>query len=487
LSPADSQPNALAPGQPRRGLTLPVKATLTALLLPLLLGPAALPWWLSNPQRLSRIIAGTVPELAADITFENVRLGWIGPIALDGAKLVPRDGGQPPITIERVEGSRGLLAMLLSVGDLGRLTFVNPSVDLVIDEDHHSNLERLLTRQPSATDAAAPRAKRSPLRMRLAVDGAVMRITAPWTTDPWVSEPISLRASLTPVQTGSSEWTIEPVTLLDDASMDPPVAWGVLAYAAPVLADTTRSSGRFSLVLDGARFPVGDPAAGTLSGTLTMHKVVVGPGPLVENLLRSLPGEPPPPPEIRIAEDARVRFQLADRRMRHEGLAFGLPLPGGRRLDVESSGTVGLDDDSLDVKLVLPIPADLPQDRPLLAALSGKTLSLGVVGKLGEPEVVFDGSISRMAGDVARDLLERARGGPAATDDGTTTGEDVVDVVGGVIDEIARRRAARRAADQQGDVAPRRERLRDRILRPAPVPPPETKKAGPSITEDPAA
>lgn len=448
-----------------------MKATLAALLLPLVLGPAAMPWWLSNPHRLSRLVAGAVPELAADVTFEKVRLGWSGPLVLEGVQVVPRDGGRPPISIERIEGSHGFLAMLMSVGDLGRLTLVNPSVDVVIDEDHRSNIERLLPERPPAADVS-PRATRSSIRMRLAVEGAVVRITAPWTTEPWVSEPITLRASLTPVPAGFSEWTIEPVRLLTDASMDPPVAWGLLAYAAPVLAETTRSSGRFSLVLDGARLPVGDPASGSLSGTLSMHEVVLGPGPLVVNLLRSLPGEPPAPPEIRVAQDAHVRFELADRHVRHEGLAFGLPLPGDRRLDVQSSGTVSVDDDSLDVRLVLPIPADLPQDKPLLAALSGKTLSLGVGGKLGEPEVAFDGSIGRMAGEVARELLDRARGGAPAEDDATASGESVIDVVGGVIDEFARRRAERRAAERNGDTSPPRGRLRDRVLRPVPAQPP---------------
>jgi hypothetical protein len=201
---------------------------------------------------------------------------------------------------------------------------------------------------------------------------------------------------------------------------------------------------------------------------------------MVTNLFQSLPGNLPPPPSIRVADESHVRFSLADRRMRHEGLEFGVPLPGpGRRLDVRSSGSVGLDDKSLDVKLVLPIPADLRQDRPLLAALAGKTISVGVAGKLGEPEVVFDGSIGQVAGDVARELIERARGGavpPGPEGAGQPApppgagGDAVAEIVGDVIDELARRRAARQAAEASGELPPRRGRLRERVLRPA-VPP----------------
>ncbi len=486
---------------PRRTwLPLTVKATLATLPVLFLLGTAFVPWWLSNPDRLSRIVARAVPELDADVTFEKVRIGWMGPISLEGVTVSPRDGEKPPLTIKTIEGSHGLLAVLFSVGDLGRLTIDGLAVDLVFDEAHRTNVERLVRVRDGEPDDRDRRPQRSPVRMRLAVEDAVVRITAPWTIEPWVSDPISVQAALAPVAAGHSEWTIEPAHLITDARMDPPVAWVVLAYVAPVLADATRSSGRFSLVLDGATLPVGDPAAGTLSGTLAMHEVVVGPGPLVRNLFASLPGDLPPPPAVRVADESHVRFKLADRRVFHEGLEFGLPLPGpGRRLDVQSSGSVGLDDQSLDLKLVLPIPTDLRQDRPLLAALAGKTVSLGVAGELGQPEVVFDGSIRRMAGEVARDLIEQIRGGrpaapvpaprpgpvpgvpgpradlPGVPDaaggaGATPTGEAVAEIVGDVIEEIARRRAARQAAEEAGELPPRRGRLRDRILRPLPPP-----------------
>ena len=304
-------------------------------------------------------------------------------------------------------------------------------------------------------------------------------------------------AALAPAAGGWSEWTVEPVQLLTQARLEPGVAQGVLAYIAPVLADATRTSGRFSLRLDGARLPVGQPAAGELAGMLSMHEVVVGPGPLVEGMFRSLPGQLSPPPAIRIADESHVSFRLAERRIWHEGLEFGLPLAKtDQRLDVRSQGSVGLDDRSLDLKLSLPIPADLPQDKPLLAALAGKTVSLGVGGVLGQPRIEFDGSIKAAAGQVVTDLIDRIRDGrrpqqpsevppepptdrppeqnqsePSAgrTADGTT--EAIVDIVGGVLDEVAKRRAERRAAEAANPDAapPRRGRLRDLLRGPSPA------------------
>jgi hypothetical protein len=497
MAPADQQPPAAA-AEPRRGwMPSLIKATVGTGLAAAVLAGVALPWWLSNPERLSKIVASAVPELLGTVTFERVRLGWTGPIVLEGVRVVPRDGGRAPLTIDRIEGSHGLLAMLFSAGDLGRLAVDGLAVDLAFDENHGTNLEKLFAPRQAPRDDTPARPRRSAVRLRLDVEDAVVRISAPWTIEPWVSDPISVRAALAPVADGWSEWTIEPVQLLADARMEPAVAWGVLAYIAPVLADATRTSGRFSLSLDGARLPVGDPGAGTLSGVLAMHEVVLGPGPLVTSVFESLPGGLPRPPTIRVADESHVKFRLAERRVWHEGLEFGVPLADpGQRLDVNSSGSVSLGDRALDLKLVLPIPAGLWQDRPLLGALAGKRISLGVAGDLEKPQVVFDGSIRETAGQVAGELLDRLRGTPpgprpqvpppfptpvppgtaqpgaippaGAPPQAGGTGEAIADIVGDVLEEVARRRAERRAAEAAGEVPPpRRGRLLDRLRRPA--------------------
>ena len=272
-----------------------------------------------------------------------------------------------------------------------------------------------------------------------------------------------------------------------------------------------------------------------------MHAVDLGPGPLAQRAIESLPFKLPVPQSIRIADESHVEFQLADRRMSHKGLAFGVPLAKpDQRLDIRSSGSVGLDDKTLDLKLELPIPADLPQDRPLLAALSGRTFSVGVGGILGEPRIDFDGSLRANAGGVVAELIDRLRGsgGPQATrqpagqprplappapawkpdasagkdskttaPDATTpaaapandgsnanarqqvgapattdkitsalppdmktdpTAEAVIDLVGGLLGEVAKRRAERQAAEAVNpqQTPPPRGRLLRRLLQP---------------------
>lgn len=494
-----------------------------------LVGVGSVPLVLSDPARLSRIVAGAVPALRADVTIGKARFGWIGPLVLEDVRVVPHDGSVEPLRIARIEGQHGLAAMLVSWGDIGRIRLSGVEGHLAFDARRRSNLVDLVAPRETDAGAAVAGPKRSAVRMSLETDDAMLRITGPWTPEPWTSEPIRLRARLSPSDDGTtSAWTVEPVDVFADARMEPGVAQGVLAYVAPVLADATRTAGRFSLRIDGARFPVGDPGGATLAGTLAMHEVVLGPGPLVVGIFEALPGRLPAPPTVRIADESHVVFRLENERVWHEGLEFGLPLAKpGQRLDVASSGWVGVRDGAMDLTLRLPIPADLPQDRPLIAALAGRTISVGIGGELGKPRVDFNGSIRATAGDVVVDLVERLRGGsqprngspssrppapfpmpraptarpipeaeplperaatppgdpssrPAPADATAPRAGDVIDLVGGVLDEVARRRAERRGAPAGGDdgVEPARPggllRGSLRKLLPAPTPAPAT-------------
>jgi hypothetical protein len=529
-APGSEPPRTAAPPPaPRRFFGPLVQATLWAALAAVLLGAAAVPWMLSDPARVSRLIARFVPGLRADVSIGRAQIGWGGPVVFEDVRVVPHSGARPPVAIKRIEGSHGLAAMLLSGGDLGRFRVEGLEADVVFNTDRTSNLTGLFT--PDVARSAGggePGPRRSPVRVRLEIDDAIATITGPWAPDPWVSDPTDIKIALAPTADGSaSAWTVEQVQLLRDARLEPNVAQGVLAYIAPVMADAARTSGRFSLRLDGATFPVGAPAAARLAGVLSMHEVDMGAGPLTARMLDALPGRLDVPRSIRVADDADVEFHLANRRVWHKGLEFGIPLAKpGQRLDIHSSGSVGLDDKTLDLKFALPVPADLPADRPLLAALAGKSISLGIGGVLGEPKVNFDGSIRATAGGVVADLVDRLRhpGQPAPPrptqppapnwvppaaekakadapqadaksppQSSTNTAERldelkaklpgdiatdpnagaIIDLVGGVLDEVAKRRAERAAANPDNPQAapPAGPRRGGRLLRRLAPPP----------------
>jgi hypothetical protein len=119
----------------------------------LLLGAGALPWWLSNPQRLSGYIAKAAPDLQADVTIGKAQIGWLGPLVLEEVTLVPRSGARNPATIARIEGSHGLAGMLLSAGDLGTFRIQGLRADVVFDANRDSNLRGLIAPPAGAITA----------------------------------------------------------------------------------------------------------------------------------------------------------------------------------------------------------------------------------------------------------------------------------------------------------------------------------------------
>ncbi len=449
------------------------------------------PWLLSSPDTIAVLIQTSLRGAETDVSVESARIGWFGPTVIEGVRLRPQDGSPQTVSIERVEGERGLLAMLFSLGDLGRFRLNGCEIDVVFEEDRQSNLRSLIARDDDASDGDPTRRQRRALvSTEIEVEQAIVRIAGPWTEGPWVSKPIDLDLVLEPDPGyARSRWRIGKVDLLEDAVLDPSVSQGVLAYIAPVLADTTIVGGRFSLSLESASLPVGDPGSGTVEGRLVMHEVEIGPGKLVNNILALVPVEKPKVSSLRVSESSDIAFGLADRRVRHKGLKFGVPLPkSGKRLDIESSGTVGIDDQTLDLTFSVPLPEQLLDERPVLRALAGGKISLAIGGTFQKPEINMDGTLrSAIAGLIGGDALRSASLGDPQTNQtpdasGSRTGigsadtklgalgitiaeqvrsqlpEDAVDpetadavvnLVGGILDEVGRRRATRASMSQQ--------------------------------------
>ena len=515
-SDSPSDPTSTAPagfGKPARphrsfaGGLLPTGIVLLAIAAIIVV---LLPQWLVSPTGIRQAILRSLPDIHGDVEVDAASIGWFTPLAIDGIRLVPATDGEPPLSIATIRGERSMLDILRNGGRLGEVTVSGLAFDLVFDEQHVTNLQRTVGKPPARAASGAipsqpptsqPLDTTGDQRVQIKVADARIRIKGPWSEAAWESQPINVEATLRRTAAGVREWSLTPLTLLDHARLEPSVAAGVLAYAAPILADTTRTGGEFSLVIEEARWPAGHGEEATVAGTLTLHEVDVGPGPLVEGVVAAMPGRLPAPPTIRVAEASVIRFRQANRRVWHEGLAFGLPLPTpGQRLDIESNGSVGLDDRSVNLTLALPIPADLPKDRPLLAALAGKTLKAQVVGTLDAPQFKLDESLKETATAVAADVIESLRNNrkkpasadqpapvtpstgsadttepqetqppppnqqregspkqgnaakldqlrgflpPEVSDDPAT--DTVIDAVGGLLDEVARRRAEKAA------------------------------------------
>ena len=149
-----------------------------------------LPNWLVSPRGVRQLLLRSIPELNGDIRVEAASIGWFSPLSIRGLGLVPADGGPAPILVEHIKGDRGLLAILMERGRLGRIDVTGLTLDLVFDEQHVSNLQQLLGpppkrpvsgEAPSEPTVSAGEASAADERVRVVVAGAKIRVHGPWT------------------------------------------------------------------------------------------------------------------------------------------------------------------------------------------------------------------------------------------------------------------------------------------------------------------
>jgi hypothetical protein len=249
-----------------------------------------------------------------------------------------------------------------------------------------------------------------------------------------------------------------------------------LELVAPVLANSSWVQGEISLSIDELRLPLDRPRtvagvdppsadgpAARAAGRLELHSVETGlKNPLLQQIADKVATlfNSQMPTRIRITDNSTVKFELRDRRVYHEGLAFGLP-EISPSLILRTSGTVGLDK-TLDLRVDVPVLIDLAFSGPIAQRVSGKTIQLSVTGTLDKPKVSLpkdksivqqfssllsdepneaDGVASDDLVGLARDLL------PAAKD----AAENIQDTLAKIRERRAERRAARTAMGDDAD------------------------------------
>jgi hypothetical protein len=190
------------------------------------------------------------------------------------------------------------------------------------------------------------------------------------------------------------ELTLSKGPLLSAVRISPEVSEAMLKYIAPVLAGATRSEGKFSLQLDGARVPLDEPMRAESAGQLAVHSVRVVPGPMavewiglaqqIEGIARRRdPTALAKRPTVTLLSihDQNVNFRVADGRVYHQNLEFQVD-----DLVLRSSGSVGLDE-TLDLVIQVPIPESWLGGDRLLAGLKGQTIEIPVGGTLKRPRM----------------------------------------------------------------------------------------------------
>lgn len=196
-----------------------------------------------------------------------------------------------------------------------------------------------------------------------------------------------------------------------------------LRYVSPFFADATSVNGTFSLHDVQGHMPIHDTSQGNVSAKLSFQDGRLGPGPTLNQIfglvetVRGLSGFRNPiamlNPQARWVEVPRqtANITMKDGLVEHEQLVYliaGVPMT--------TSGSVNVVTQEMNMVAALKIPDDWVEGRPLLAALKGESITIGIGGTTARPQI--DGrpiaDLARKfgagaAGNLIFDLIDRRR------------------------------------------------------------------------------
>jgi hypothetical protein len=207
-----------------------------------------------------------------------------------------------------------------------------------------------------------------------------------------------------------SELMLSQGPLITNVRISTEVSEAMLKYVAPVLAGATRSEGHFSLALEGARVPLGQPKQADSAGQLTVHSVQVVPGPMAQQWvglaqqIESLVKRRDPAAQANRSQvtllsirDQPVNFRVLDGRVHHQFMEFQVG-----DMTLRSQGSVGFDE-TVALTLSVPVQDAWIAKEPLLAGFKGQSLQIPISGTLTRPQMD-----QQAIGSITQQLLQGA-------------------------------------------------------------------------------
>jgi hypothetical protein len=410
---------------------------LAVLLLPTILGSR----WIYQPL-LSRFEAGEYR-----LQIDSVRFRWFSPLAFRGVSIKPLEG--PALfTVREVTTDRGLFGYIMGGRRLGRVDVFDPTIDVELLNDG-SNLQKLIS-------ALEGREKKEPGKVpTVDVDIHVHNFSAivhrPTETKPLLVVPpfdvqLQYRAA-----DGESTLDVPPTTLLNQVTVTPELVRLGLGHAIPILAKSAWFDGQVALMTEAIHIPLSNPVESTGRATLTLHQMRSGPSdPSIVKLLDIIAQlrKKDPQHELVFVDGSQVEIVVENGKVRHQGLAMGLPRVDPR-LQISSQGLVGLTDKSLDLLMEIPVPIEQIARRDSVKEMGVPTIRLPIVGTLEKPEVQWTAlreNSADLIGMIRERVEEEAPGTGALLGalEGLAGGQadEAISVASDLIKELRKRREA---------------------------------------------
>lgn len=325
------------------------------------------------------LLTNALPGLNGSISAERADFGWFTPVSV--ADLSIRDPeGVTVVEIPEIQFNTTLWNLITGGSDLGRLRLRDPSVSVVVDKDRQTNLKRVfgnLRSQGNLLDRLRGRT------LDIELVDLKIHVRTEDSSGDWQAGDINFLGridSLAGPKGPTPQLLVKKCKLLDRTELTPGLCNDVLQYVLPPLAGATSPEGAVSIDLKDGAIPLSQPRQLQLSGAITIHDVAVGPGALTQSLTDML-ATLQAPTRFQLADNSVVRFEIADERVTHSGLEFGIP-----QVRVRTEGSVGFDQ-TLDVMAEIVLALGESEQRPILSALGNQNLRVPIRGTFAAPQV----------------------------------------------------------------------------------------------------
>ena len=397
-----------------------------------------------------------VDQLAIEgfrLKVESAQFAWFRPLSLQGIELEQSDRSDRPsslLSIESITSNRSMLGYLLYGRDLGKLTIRKPKLDVEMLENT-SNIEKLARSiENSSLAPKSDQAKTKPkLDIQVVVEGLSVAVRRQDTDEElMVIPPVDLDLHYLALD-GDARLIFASTRLLDEVQVTQELVRLGLGRAVPLLAKSAWFDGRVSLNFDKLEIPLERPLYAKGRAELILHEVRSGPSePIVVNIIDMIAKlrKTEIPQELVFIDGSVIQVQLADGRVEHRGVQVGFPKID-QRLQLSTSGTVGLVDRQIDLGLGVPVPLEMLARRESVQQIGVPQVTLPVRGTIDSPFVDWKslrGESADLLSLVSAALGDEAPGTAALIDlaSGVTDGK-ADEAIGAAVDLIKELRARR--------------------------------------------
>jgi hypothetical protein len=365
------QTAVITPTRKRRRLRM-IRILWVFVMLLLVMLIMAAPWIVAHTGLRDEAINAIVASPSVTASSDSASFGWFSPLSVHGLHLNSTNN-HVDVRVEDIAAEQSPYQLWSSAPDLGTLKVEKPHVVLQVPLDVE------VQGQPNRLE---------PTFTAIVKDAALtVRLTGH--DEPIIDvDNVNMTFRVKKDQE-DRVLTLDPVVIFDRRKLSPKLTDSLLHLFDPTMSDTPEISGEFSLSLDKLRIPIGvprDQAAKRMEveGNLVLHEVSTEvKSPMRQALVKlvaDMNGKDAST-VVRLAQNDKIRFQLRDGRLYHEGLCIGFP-DVDPRLQLTSRGSVGLDK-TLDLFVELPrLDKDLRKEKG--------PCQCRITGTIGNPKITVE-------------------------------------------------------------------------------------------------